>query len=1045
MTKPSATGYAELHAHSFFSFLDGVSSPRDMVAEASRLELSALALVDHDGFYGLVQFAEAARAAGLPTVFGAELTLGATKRPNGLTDPEGEHLLALARGPAGYAKLSRAIATANLAGSKGRPVLALPDLADAHDGKWLVLTGCRKGTVPAALARAGMTAAERALDELIEVFGRDSIAVELWRHHDPADDDRNDALATLASSRGLPTVATTNAHYATPAGYKLATATAAIRARRDVSAMNGWLPASPAAHLRSAAEQRRRFADYPGAVDRAAEIGAELAFDLSLVAPKLPDFPVPDGHTEVSYLRALTEEGASRLYGPRDAERVPGAWRQIDYELKIIEQMNFPGYFLIVWDIVQFCRKFNILCQGRGSAANSAVCYSLGITNCDPVKLGLLFERFLSPARDGPPDIDVDIESGRREEAIQYVYERHGRHHAAQVANVNTYRPKSAVRDAARGLGYEQGSADAWTKHMEYYGRAVAAVTPGAKIPESVLVLAAQLLDFPRHLSVHSGGMVICDRPVIEVCPVEWATAPGRTVLQWDKDDCATVGLVKFDMLGLGMLEALHRTMDLVEEFHGVKVDLATIPQEDAVYDRLCAADTVGVFQIESRAQMATLPRLKPRNFYDLVVEVALIRPGPIQGGSVHPYLRRRNGQEEPAYLHPLLEPSLKKTLGVPIFQEQLMQMAIDVAGFTAADADRLRQAMGSKRSAERMEAIRGRLYSGMAERGITGSIADKIFESLAAFASFGFPESHAASFAYLVYASSWLKLHYPAAFLASLLNSQPMGFWSPATLIADARRHAVTVSRPDINYSAAEARLEASESDPATVRLGLSSVKGIGPDTAQFIAAHAPYRDLDDLARRGDLNRAQLEALATAGATASLDRGDRRASLWSAGSVAHHADGQFSDLTMGDAAPPLPPMSQTDTLIADLEMTGVSVDSSPMELLKHRLAGYPVVPAAELVNRRHGAKVTVAGIVTHRQRPETAAGVTFINLEDETGLINVVCTKALWLEHRTVANNAVALLVRGIVETADGAINVLARDMEDLSITAAPPVRNFH
>jgi len=1040
------TRYAELHAHSYFSFLDGVNSPAQMVAEASRLELTALALIDHDGFYGVVQFANAAREVGLPTVIGAELTFGATQRPNGLTDPEGEHLVVLSRGPSGYARLSRAIAEANLAGSKGRPVLELSDLADAHHDEWLVLTGCRKGTVPAALARGGIAAAQRALDELIGVFGADNIAVELWRHHDPLDDHRNDALATLAQRRGLPTVATTNAHYADPSGFQLANATAAIRARRDLTSMDGWLPASPAAHLRSPMEQAQRFALYPGAVQRAAEYADALAFDLSLVAPRLPDFPVPPGHTEASYLRVLTEAGAQKLYGPRDDERIPGAWKQIDYELQVIEQLTFPGYFLIVWDIVQFARRSDILCQGRGSAANSAVCYSLGITNCDPVALGLLFERFLSPARDGPPDIDVDIESERREEVIQYVYQRHGRHHAAQVANVNTYRPKSAIRDAARGLGFDQGSADAWTKSLDHYSRSVATTTNEAHIPEAVLDIASELLDFPRHLSVHSGGMVICDRPVIEVCPVEWATAPGRTVLQWDKEDCATVGLVKFDLLGLGMLEALHRSMDLVADFYGVQLDLATMPQDPAVYERLCAADTVGVFQVESRAQMATLPRLKPRNFYDLVVEVALIRPGPIQGGSVHPYLRRRSGQEPVTYLHPILEKSLKKTLGVPIFQEQLMQMAIDVAGFTAAEADQLRQAMGSKRSAARMEAIKDRLYAGMYDRDVSTPVADEIFHQLSAFAAFGFPESHAASFAYLVYASSWLKLHYPAAFLASLLNSQPMGFWSPATLISDARRHGVSVARADVNRSQALAILErvADQTKP-TVRLGLTNIKAIGTDSAERIAANAPYRDLDDLARRGDLNRKHLEALATAGATESLDRGNRRASLWSAGAVAHHRQGELVDITLGDAAPRLPEMTEQDTLIADLETTGVSVDSSPMDLLRKRLVGYPVVPAAELPNRRHGSRVTVAGLVTHRQRPETAAGVTFISLEDESGLINVVCTKDLWAANRAVANGAVAMLVRGIVESANGAINILAREFEDLSISAAPPVRNFH
>lgn len=1040
--------YAELHAHSYFSFLDGVCSPAEMVAEASRLELSGLALIDHDGFYGVVQFARAAAEVGLPTIFGAELTLNATARPNGLTDPTGEHLVVLARNPTGYGQLSRAISTANLAGKKGQPIATLESLADFAHNDWLVLTGCRKGTVPNALATGGLSAAQRALDELIATVGADNIAVELWHHHNPDDDARNDALYELAKRRDLPVVATTNAHYAAPDRAKLAHITAAIRARRDLGHMNGWLPGSPSAHLRSAVEQDRRFRRYPGAVERTAEFATELAFDLSLVAPRLPDFPVPPGHDEVSYLRHLTEEGAERLYGPRHAPRVPEAWQQIDYELKIIAELGFPGYFLIVWDIVQFAHQQDILCQGRGSAANSAVCYALGITNCDPVALGLLFERFLSAARDGPPDIDIDFESGRREEVIQYVYRRHGRHHAAQVANVNTYRPRSAIRDAARGLGYEQGSADAWTKHVEYHGRQHAAVDNDSAIPAQVLATAEQLLDFPRHLSVHSGGMVICDRPVIEVCPVEWATAPGRTVLQWDKEDCATVGLVKFDLLGLGMLEAIHRTIDLISGFHGVKIDLALLPQEDEVYEHLCAADTVGVFQVESRAQMATLPRLKPENFYDLVVEVALIRPGPIQGGSVHPYLRRRAGKEPVTYLHPLLEKSLKKTLGIPIFQEQLMQMAIDVAGFTAAEADQLRQAMGSKRSADKMEALKTRLYDGMAQRGLTGTAADQIYTSLAAFASFGFPESHAASFAYLVYASAWLKLRYPAAFLASLLNSQPMGFWSPATLIADARRHGVTVARADVNHSGAEARLEAASPRCATkpvVRVGLTSIKGIGPEVAQRIADHAPFADLDDLARRTELTRSQLEVLATAGATASLDNGQRRASLWSAGAIAHQSPDQLPGLIFGESAPPLPGMSHDDILIADLETTGLSVDSSPMRLLRERLRGYPVVPAAGLPARAHGSRVTVAGVITHRQRPETAAGVTFISLEDESGLINVVCSKTLWSKHQKVARSAAALLVRGYVESADGAINVVARDLEELAITAAPASRNFH
>ncbi|HEX2062824.1 MAG TPA: error-prone DNA polymerase, partial [Acidimicrobiales bacterium] len=507
---------------------------------------------------------------------------------------------------------------------------------------------------------------------------RDSVAVELWDHGDPLDTARNDALAELSVRAGVDPVATNNVHYATPARRPLATAVASVRARRSLDDLDGWLPSAGSAHLRSGAEMAHRFSRYPGVVERAAEMGRECAFDLRLVAPRLPDWPVPDGHTEMSWLRELTRRGALRRYGLPDAERVPGAWRQVAYELDMIEHLGFAGYFLIVWDIVEFCRRSDIYCQGRGSAANSAVCYALGITNTDAVALGLLFERFLSPERDGPPDIDIDIESDRREEAIQYVYERYGRERAAQVANVITYRPKSAVRDMAKALGHSPGQQDAWSKQVDAWGPLSAtAALPDHDIPAPVLALAEQVQGFPRHLGIHSGGMVICDRPVVEVCPVEWGRMEGRTVLQWDKDDCAAVGLVKFDLLGLGMLSVLHYAVDLVREHHGVEVDLATLPQEDEVYEMLCRADSIGVFQVESRAQMATLPRLKPRRFYDLVVEVALIRPGPIQGGSVHPYIRRRNGAEPVTYLHPLLEPSLAKTLGVPLFQEQLMQMAV--------------------------------------------------------------------------------------------------------------------------------------------------------------------------------------------------------------------------------------------------------------------------------------------------------------------------------------------------------------------------------
>src|SRR6202166_2122871 len=680
------TPYAELHCHSNFSFLDGASHPEELVAEAARIGLDALALTDHDGLYGVVRFAETARALGMASVFGAELTLVDRGRSGGRTgapDPPGTHLVVLARDPEGYARLSRAITESHLAGGeRARPACTLEDLArhhsgDGHGGHWVVLTGCRKGAVPTALTTAGPAAAARQLDRLVEAFGPDDVAVELWDHGDPLDTARNDALAYLAVTRDMDMVAPNNVPYATPARRPLATTLAAVRARRPLAELDGWLPSAATAHLRSGAEQERRFARWPGAVARAAEIGRACAFDLHLVAPGLPDCQVPAGHTEQSWLVELVGRGAIDRYGSPAGERVPGAWAQIDHELEAIGTLGYAGHFLVVRDILELCHRQHIYCQGRGSAATSAVCYALGITRADPVALRLLFERFLSPERDGPPDIDIDIESGRREEVIAYVYERYGRHCAAQVANVVTYRARSAIRDIGKALGHSPEEVDAWAKAVDR-GEPL---DRGGALPPLVGQLAREVLDFPRHLGLHSGGMVLCDRPVIEVCPVEWARHPGRSALQWDKDDCAAAGLVKFDLLGLGMLEAVHLTVDLVRAAHGVDIDLAMLDQEDAVYDMLCRADTVGVFQVESRAQMATLPRIRPRCFADLVIEVAIIRPGPIQGGSVHPYIRRRQGLEALDPPHPLLKRALEKTLGVPLFQEQLMQIAIDAAG----------------------------------------------------------------------------------------------------------------------------------------------------------------------------------------------------------------------------------------------------------------------------------------------------------------------------------------------------------------------------
>jgi error-prone DNA polymerase len=1102
---PGTVPYAELHCHSNYSFLDGASHPEELATEAARLGLEALALTDHNGFYGVVRFAEAARAVGLPTVFGAEITLTPgfgddqrVARAEGDTlfqidtgelpdahapDPHGRHLLVLADGPAGYARLARALSLGHMAGEKGAPQFTFADVVDQVSGVSWVLTGCRKGAVPQALMDTGPSAARRELERLVDAFGRDRVLVELWDHGDPIDSARNDALVEIAHRVGVECIATNNVHYATPAQRKLATAIAAVRARSSLDEIDAWLPASAGAHLRSGAEQARRFARYPGVIELAGEIGRAAAFDLSLVAPNLPPFPCPDGAdgrpmSEMQYLRHITEAGGRNMYGERpdrhdDLSLRARAWATIDRELEIIEQLGFPGYFLVVWDLVEFCRRQDIFCQGRGSAANSAVCYALGVTKADAVSLGLLFERFLSTERDGPPDIDIDIESDRREEVIQYVYERYGRHHTAQVANVITYRARSAIRDMAKALGHTPGQQDAYAKQIDGWGnvestireqaesrrsevdnRSGTAAPPGASpaasrnvmIPEPVLDLARQIEDAPRHLGIHSGGMVICDRPVIEVCPVEWGRMDQRSVLQWDKDDCANAGLVKFDLLGLGMLSALHYAVDLIREHRGYEVDLAKIPQEDEVYAMLCRADTVGVFQIESRAQMATLPRLKPRRFYDLVVEVALIRPGPIQGGSVHPYIRRRNGQEPVTYLHPLLENALGKTLGVPLFQEQLMQMAIDVAGFTPAESDELRQAMGSKRSAARMESLRERLYAGMAERGITGEIADEIFHKMKAFANYGFPESHSVSFSYLVYASSWIKYHEPAAFCAALINAQPMGFWSPHTLVQDARRHGVTVRTPDLNASLAGASLEDAG---GSVRLGIGSVRGIGSDLADRIelerTQRGAYTSPEDLVRRvPDLTIGHLEAMATAGVFGECFGLERREALWAVGAVSQSRPGRLPGIVTGERPPTLPGMTPVEESIADLWATGVSPEGHPTVFLRDELTKLGVVTSTGLWECEPSTRVLVAGVVTHRQRPMTAQGVTFLNLEDETGLVNVVVSKGCWARYRKVARGAAAMVVRGRLERSEGVINIVAEHLAPLPNVATTASRDF-
>jgi len=1041
--------YAELHAHSYFSFLDGVASPEDLVEAAEVAGITALALTDHHGLYGVPRFLQATKGRMLAPIVGAELTIGGPAIRTNVPDPAGEHVVVLAASPDGYRALARVIAKGHMAGgTKGSFALDWEDLeAAGRGGGWVVLTGCRKGPLARALVDGGPRAARSRLGELVERFGRDAVVVEVSDHGDPLDTARTEAFVRLAVEAGVRAACTQNVHALDAPGQRHASVAAAIRASRRLAEIDPYLPAAGAPRLRTPREQQRRFQRFPGLVETTREIAEQCRFPWQLIVPGLPRSLAPAGETDSSWLRRLTFERARARYGDPASERVPGAYRQLAYELDIIEALGFPGYFLVVADLVDFCRREGIYCQGRGSAANSAVCYALGITNADPVALGLLFERFLSPERDGPPDIDVDIESGRREEVLQYVYQRYGREHAAQVASVITYRARSAVRDAARAYGVPTAEIDRWSRSLEHrssLARALAATDhrgrPVATVPEAIADAALALEGTPRHLGLHVGGMVICDRPIVEVCPTEWARKEGRSVLQWDKDDCAAMGLVKFDLLGLGMLEAIHHMVDIVKEVYGEEVDIALLPQEPAVYEMLARADSVGVFQVESRAQMATLPRLRPTCFYDLVVEVALIRPGPIQGGSVHPYLRRRSGQEPVTYLHPLLERSLAKTLGVPLFQEQLMQMAMDIAGFTPSEADELRQAMSHRRSRERMHRLKERLFAGMEAHGVPDDTKEQVYEKLEAFASFGFPESHAASFAYLVYASAWFKWRYPAAFYAGLLRAQPMGFWSPQTLVRDAVRHQVGTLRPDVNAGAATATVEVREGR-SWLRLGLDGVRGIGRATAAAIVKGAPYDSALALATRANLTERQLMALGQAGALASLEA-DRRTLIWRSGQLVEGTDG-LTAIVAESPLPALAPMTPAERYQMEATALGLVVDGHPIELLRPVLDSLGVRRASELGTLADGARVRVAGIVTHRQRPGTAHGMVFLNLEDETGLINVALQPGVWVRYRREAI-AGSVLVVGILQRVEGVVSVRAQRIDALPGVLALRSRDF-
>ena len=1098
--------YAELHAHTNYSFLNGASFPYDLVARAAELGYAALAVTDHDGFRGAVKTHVAAREIGLPIVYGTEVGMprddtrqetpdtrrqtpdtrhaappyrlpgtgsrapatdddrkrrGRVRRMHGskpVERPPTDHLVLLAPDPAGYAALSRFVTKGQYRGEKDRPVYTYDDLAVAsRDGRLVALTGCRQGAVPRAAQAGDLAGAMAAAARLREAFpGR--LFIELTRHGLPDDDARNDLLIEVSRRLRIPYVATNNVHYARREDADLAEVLAAIAGRRDLDQADAFRPATDLRHLRSPSEMASGFSRYPGAVERAADLGRDLAFDLDLLAPELPDFPMPGAFTtEDEYLRQLVEDGARSTYPGSVGGIDERARRRIDHELAVISELGFSGFFLIAWDLVAFARSQGIYCQVRGSGADSAVCRCLELTRVDPIRLNLPFERFLSEERGRPPDIDIDFEAERREEVIQYCYRRYGRERAAMVANVITYRARSVLQDVGKAFGLTQAQVNGLTRYLDT--RDPAAIADDVHLPEGLtsdlIVDVCRRLDgFPRHLGIHSGGMVVARRPLWESVPMEWGRMEDRSVLQWDKDDCATMGIVKFDLLALGALNAMHLSVDLIAATHGVDVDLATIPQEPIVYDLLTRADTVGIFQVESRAQMATLPKMKPRSFYDLAIEVALIRPGPIQGQSVHPFLRRRNGEEPVRYPHPSAEPILAKTLGVPVFQEQLMELARVCAGFTPGQSDRLRQAMTHKRAPEAMARLRDEVFHGMAENGVIGSAADEIWEKLQGFASFGFPESHSVSFAYIVYATAWLKYHWPTEFFAGLLNAQPMGFYTPNSLVQDAQHHGVVVLPPDVNASSFDCTVEPLSADPGDVvthlagswrrgrgpvddpvrpavalRLGLRYVRNLGEgEIARVEAARmigGAFSSPEEFAQRTGLRLDAYEGLSAAGAFASVGL-DRRDGMWTAGALAELGPDHLM-LAPGDAVPLLPAMTEPEAVQADLWSTGIST-THPVSLIREMLDARECAPVASILeDRTHGARLRVGGIVTHRQRPSTARGVRFLNLEDETGILNVVVLPQVWDAHYEIARKAIGVIIDGVVEHVDGVTNFVA------------------
>jgi error-prone DNA polymerase len=897
-----------------------------------------------------------------------------------------------------------------------------------------------------------MDAAERTLRRLAETFpGR--LHAEVQRHGDRAEGHRNLALAALAGKLRLPLVATNGVRYAGAPEKDLFDVLTCIREGKSVDVAGRLLAASRERHLKDAASVSELFADLPGAVSASAELAESLDFTLADLGYRFPKYPVPPGETASSYLRRITWDGARARFRPLTAR----AQAQLTKELAMIEKLDLAGYFLIVWDIVQFCRREKILVQGRGSAANSAVCYALSITAVDPVKMELLFERFLSEERGEWPDVDLDLPSGdEREKVIQHVYATYGAHGAAMTANVITYRDRSAAREVSKALGFSPEEQDRLSKQLagwsfgeireplrELPGElAAAGLDPGETRSRHFLRLWHAIQNLPRHLGQHSGGMVVAHGRLDEVVPLEPSSMPGRVVVQWDKDDCSDLGIVKVDLLGLGMLRALEEAIPMIRAHEGVEIDLAHLPPDDpAVYRMLRDADTVGVFQLESRAQMASLPRHAPRRFYDIVVQVAIIRPGPIVGGMIRPFFDRHRGRAPVEYPHPCLEPILKRTLGVPLFQEQLLRIAMVAAGFTGGEAEELRRAMGFKRSVERMATIEARLRRGMEERGIDAAARDAIVKAITSFALYGFPESHAASFALIAYASAYLRAHHPAAFHAALLNAWPMGFYHPATLVKDAQRHGTAVWPIDVARSGWPCRWE-----NRGVRLGLRFVKGLHETTGRRIEAErsrAPFDSLEDFERRVAPRTGELDRLADAGALAAFGL-TRREAQWQAARVARPAGVLFADLA-GPAGSPLPEMRPEEETAEDYRATEMTTGPHLVQHIRASLAAASVSTAEALRGMPDGRRVRAAGAVIVRQRPGTAKGFVFLTLEDETGMAQAIVRPDLFREQRAVIVGSPGLVVEGILQKTDGTLSVKAERFWSLKEFRGTPSHDFH